>query len=141
MDDFILWVEGAGTIKDFVIFAQVPHSKHAKMMAESLAHGGLQALLGKYTASIRVDRVMKADKRNHYIIAISGLKVGSQLVNEFFIALQLPKHANSDEAANAMVEEGISSYLGVFQKSVRVYRAGETIPKAFEALQDTLKMG
>lgn len=140
MDDFLLMVEALLNGKPWNVFVQIPHNKHSREIAESLAYGGLWPLFQGKCDSIGVEEVQGMDKRRFFgLVTVKGITVKDnqgqeQKINHVEIAVQLPRFVQVDSAQvlYQMVAQGLGYYLGATIKRVHVKSAGETIPEALE---------
>lgn len=130
MDDFLITVHGQDGYPTFQILVQVPHSKHAKDMSEALCFFGLRALLGGNVKQYHITQIEKQMRRAHFIITVRGLEVGGQLVNDFFIYVQLPRGNNARLAVESMVTSGLAFGLGHAVKKIECQPLAETNPGA-----------
>lgn len=138
MEEWILFVEGAGGTRDFFVLLQIPKSKHAKDMAEAAISGGLRAIFAGKIDVWRVIRQKLSEKRAHFHIEAEGPKLS------FFCYLQTPKGIEEENQAQglaeAIVEEGLVSYLSIWQKKITARRISETLPGQLERLGAQIKI-
>lgn len=134
MDDFIFLVECPNG-KIWKVFIQIPHNRHSKTIADSLAYGGLWALFKGVARGIAVEEVKMPKMSSFFgLISIMGIEKDGWPVNDVLIYVQLPRFKGGEEGQllYEMVNQGLGYYLGVSAKKIHVKSAGETIPQAHE---------